>query len=77
MQAAIIGPAGTGKSYLLQALIMKMKSQSLVVSKLAPSGVVAHLIGGTTIHNFFDLDLDLNSSLENGTFRSTRLRKLM
>ena len=75
MQAAIIGPAGTGKSYLLQALIKKLRSQCLVVCKLAPSGVAAHLIGGTTIHNFFCLDLDYNSSLENGTFQTTRLRK--
>ena len=28
-----------------------------------------------TIHNFFCLDLDYNSSLENGTFHTTRLRK--
>ena len=55
MQAAIIGLAGTGKSYLLQALIKQMRSQSQVVCKLAPSGVAAHLIGGTTIHNFFFL----------------------
>ena len=33
VQAAIIGPAGTGKSYLLQALIKKLRSQCLVVSK--------------------------------------------
>ena len=63
MVNAIIGPAGTGKSYLLQALIKQMRSQCLVVCKLAPSGVAAHLIGGTTIHNFFCLDLEYNSSL--------------
>ena len=75
VQAAIIGPAGTGKSYLVQAMINQMRSQCLVVCKLAPSGVAAHLIGGTTIHNFYCLDLDYNSSLENGTFQTTRLRK--
>ena len=75
LQAAIIGPAGTGKSYLLQALIKQLRSQCLVVCKLAPSGVAAHLIGGTTIYNFFSLDLELNCSLENGTFQTTRLRK--
>ena len=75
VQVAIIGPAGTGKSYLLQALIQQIKSQCLVVCKLAPSGVAAHLIGGTTSHNFFCLDLDYNSSLENGTYQTTRLRK--
>ena len=39
------------------------------------SGVAAHLIGGTAIHNFFCLDLEYNSSLENGTVQTTRLRK--
>ena len=48
----VIGPAGTGKSYLLWGLIQLCKNKLLVVSKLAPSGVTAHLIGGT-IHNFF------------------------
>ena len=75
VQAAVIGPAGTGKTYLLQALIHKIKNLCLVVCKLAPSGVDAHLIGGTTIHNFFCLDLEYNTSLENGTFQTTRLRK--
>ena len=75
LQVAIVGPAGTGKSYLLRGLIQLCKSKLLVVSKLAPSGVAAHLIGGTTIHNFFSLDVDCNSSLENGTVEVARLRK--
>ena len=54
---------------------MQMRSQCLVVCKLAPSGVPAHLISGTTIHNFLCLDLGYNSSLENGVFQTTRLRK--
>ena len=60
VQAAIIGPAGTGKSYLLQALIKQIRPQCdcLVVCKLAPSGVAAHFIGGTTTHNYFRLDLE-------------------
>ena len=69
-----IGPAGTGKSYLLWGLIQLCKNKLLVVSKLAPSGVAAHLIGGT-IHNFFSLDVDCDSSLENGTVEVARLHK--
>ena len=75
IRAAIVGPAGTGKSYLLKGLIELAKSKGLVVSKLAPSGVAAHLIGGTTVHNFFVLDVDCNSTLENGTVQVAKLRK--
>ena len=75
IQSAIIGPAGTGKSFLLNAVIEMMKQRGLVVTTLAPSRVAAHLIGGTTIHNLFSLDIDGNSSLENGTAQVTRLRK--
>lgn len=62
-----MGPAGAGKSYLLKGLIELAKSKGLVVTKVAPSGVAAHLIGGTTLHNLFSLDIECNSTLENGT----------
>ena len=75
VNAAVVGPAGTGKSYLLKGLIELAKSKQLVVGKLAPSGVAAHLIGGTTIHNFFALDIEYNSSLEEGTVQVAKLRK--
>ncbi len=75
IQTAIIGPAGTGKSYLLNGLIEMLKSHGLVVAKLAPSGVTAHPIGGTTIHNLFALDIALNCQLENGTLHVAHLRK--
>ena len=74
--AAIVGPAGTGKSYLLKGLIEMAKSKGLVVTKVAPSGVAAHLIGGTTLHKFFSLDVDCNSNLENGTVQVAKLRKI-
>ena len=75
IEVAIVGAAGTGKSYLLNALIQMMKACGLVVAKLAPSGVAAHLIGGTTIHNFFALNILCDSSLENGTALTTRVKK--
>jgi len=53
--AAVVGPTGTGKSYLLNRLMDLMRSCGLVVAKLTPSSVAAHLIGGTTIHNFLTL----------------------
>ena len=45
------------------------------MSKLAPSGVAAALIQGTTIHNFFKLDITGKSSLQNGTVDATAIRK--
>ena len=71
VHAAIVGPAGTGKSYLLKGLIELAESKGLAVTKVAPSGVAAHLIGGTTLHNLFSLDTEL----ENGTVQVTKLRK--
>ena len=66
---------GLESPYLLKGLIELVKSKNLVVSKLAPSGVATHLIGGTTVHNFFGLDIEYNSSLEEGTVQVAKLRK--
>lgn len=65
----------TDKSYLLRGLIELARSKHLVVSKLAPSGIAAHLIEGTTVHNFFTLDIEYNSSLEEGTVQVAKLGK--
>ena len=73
LQVAVVGPAGTGKSYVLNDNSVKKKQ--LVAARLAPSGVAAQVIGGT-IHNFFSLDIDYNSTLENGTVKVARLRKI-
>jgi len=46
----VVGPASTGKSYLLKGLIELAKSKQLVVSKLSSNGGAATLIKGTTVH---------------------------
>ena len=73
--AAIIGAAGCGKSYVMGAIVTYLRSCNLVVTKLAPSGVAASLIKGTTIHNFFKLDITGTSSLENGTVDAALIKK--
>ena len=75
LSAAIIGPAGTGKSYVLNAIVAHCRRNGLVVAKLAPCGVAAHLIEGVTIHRFFNLDIELNCNLQHGTAQTTTLRK--
>ena len=72
---AIIGAAGCGKSYVMGAMVAYLKQNNLVVAKLAPSGVAASLIKGTTIHNFFKLDITGKSTLENGTVDSCMVKK--
>lgn len=50
--------------------------KDLVVAKLAPSEVAAHPIGGTTIHNFYGLDIECNTKLENGMAEVSCLWKI-
>ena len=75
LRAAIIGPAGTGKSYVLNAVVAHCRRNGLVIAKLAPSGIAAHLIEGVTIHYFFNLDIDLNFDPQHGTAQTTMRRK--
>ena len=75
LSAAIIGPAGTGKSYVLNAVVAHCRTKGLVIAKLAPSGIAAHLIEGVTIHRFFNLDIELTCNLQHGTAQTTILRK--
>ena len=66
--AAIIGEAGTGKSYLLKGIVEHAVSElHLRTRKLATTGVAAFLIGGETIHHFFQMDIHCKSRLETGT----------
>lgn len=67
----LTGKAGTGKSKLLRQLIKNTHKKSIV---LAPTGVAAANIEGSTFHNFFGLP---NGFLDvNGKSKVSRLSKL-
>ena len=74
LSAPIIGPAGTGKSYILN-VVAHCRRNGLVIAKLAPSGIAAHLIEGATVHHFFNLDIEPNCNLQHGTAQTATLRK--
>lgn len=52
----ITGKAGTGKSVLLQYFVNHTSKKVIV---LAPTGIAALLVGGQTIHSFFELNIGL------------------
>lgn len=53
----ITGGAGSGKTTLTRALIDDAVQKGLSVARLASTGMAATLIGGQTLHSFFDLGI--------------------
>lgn len=51
----IQGQAGTGKSTLINSIKEELENQKKLYAVVAPSGIAAELIGGTTIHSLFKL----------------------
>lgn len=51
----IQGQAGTGKSTLIKFIKEELENQKKLYAVVAPSGIAAELIGGTTIHSLFKL----------------------
>lgn len=67
----ITGGAGSGKTTLTRALIDRYQKEGKSVARLASTGMAATLIGGQTLHSFFDLgiansqeELERNGKLE-------------
>ncbi|MEJ2468610.1 MAG: AAA family ATPase [Campylobacterales bacterium] len=61
----LTGGAGTGKTTLTRQVIAAYGSEGKKVAKLASTGMAAALIGGQTLHSFFDLGIaDSEADLE-------------
>ena len=64
----LTGPGGTGKSFLIHTVVGQLTyCQGLYAEVLATSGSAAYLLGGSTIHRFFRLDIEMKSRHELGT----------
>lgn len=66
----ISGPAGTGKSHLLQKLVGDLRARSREVAVTASTGIAALNVGGSTIHSFLGTGLrgsiaDIEANLPN------------
>lgn len=58
-------PGGTGKTFLLNILLAKVRSENGIILALASSGIAATLLnGGRTAHSGLQLPLNLDSSDE-------------
>jgi ATP-dependent exoDNAse (exonuclease V) alpha subunit len=67
---SVSGSGGTGKSFLLHALKLMIElEKGKLVAVLAPTGTASLNVHGTTLHQFFRLKLDMETTLEYGTDR--------
>ncbi len=53
----LTGGAGVGKTTLTRGVIEHFESEAKKIAKLASTGMAATLIGGQTLHSFFDLGI--------------------
>jgi ATP-dependent DNA helicase PIF1 len=64
--AFVTGPAGSGKTYLLNQFVRLAKHEGRHVSVTASTGIAATHLGGTTIHSWSGIGV--HDSLPNGFF---------
>ena len=66
----VSGPGGTGKTFLLEAIVGYMYVETYVRNRdcksilCAPSGLAANNIGGSTIHSIFKIPVERGSNLK-------------
>ena len=56
-------------------IVQHLRQSSLVVTKLAPSGIAASLIKRITIHSYFSLNISGKNSLEKDTVDASVVKK--
>ena len=61
----LTGNAGTGKSFLLNAFVEKMKAAGKNIIVAAPTGVAAINVKGTTVHRAFSIPINVVGPTEN------------
>ena len=56
-------PGGTGKTFLINFILAKIRSEGKIALATASSGIAATLLigGGHTLHSTFKIPLDLNA----------------
>ncbi|GJW53523.1 ATP-dependent DNA helicase PIF1-like protein [Tanacetum coccineum] len=74
----IYGPGGTGKTFLYQTIISRLRSERRIVLAVASSGIASLLLpAGRTAHSRFVIPLDLIENNTCGIKQNTQLAELM
>jgi len=76
----LTGGAGVGKTTITKEIIKEFEYEAKKVAKLASTGMAATLIGGQTLHSFFDFAIASNLSeleLNNKLHSSKKVKKLI
>ncbi|HFB53197.1 MAG TPA: ATPase, partial [Sulfurimonas autotrophica] len=76
----LTGGAGVGKTTTTRAIIEAYEAEAKKVAKLASTGMAATLIGGQTLHSFFDLGIaaDVDELERNGKLKiKKKIKKLI
>ena len=76
----LTGGAGVGKTTITRDVIEEFESEAKKVAKLASTGMAATLIGGQTLHSFFDFGIasTLEELEKNGKFEAKKkVKKLI
>ncbi|KAG7985545.1 hypothetical protein I3843_03G030800 [Carya illinoinensis] len=74
----IVGPGGTGKTFLYKALLATIRTKQLIALATASSGVAASILpGGRTAHSRFKIPLDTNKNLTCSVSKQSGLARLL
>ncbi|GKB09391.1 ATP-dependent DNA helicase PIF1-like protein [Tanacetum coccineum] len=74
----VYGPGGTGKTFLYNTIIARLRTERKIVLAVASSGIAALLLpGGRTTHSRFIIPLELLENSTCGIKQNTHLAELM
>ncbi|XP_071740458.1 ATP-dependent DNA helicase PIF1-like [Rutidosis leptorrhynchoides] len=74
----LYGPGGTGKTFVYNTILAKLRSERMIVLAVASSGIASLLLpGGRTAHSRFVIPLELMENSTCGIKQNTHLAALM
>lgn len=73
----LTGKAGTGKSFVVKEIVRRLLSAGRKIVTIAPTGIAANNIGGSTIHSLFSINPFGISTMASSNFLRGEKRRLL